>query len=282
MPVSVLYCEGSSQSLDSRVIRQLVPRTCTVRPVGSRMRIGETILADRTINPNLAGLVDRDFEDPNFNPIQIPIPCELEGIQIGWTWERKEIENYLIDPVVVQRALGRKAPKIEDYQAALDEAAKQVATYTAARMALNRFRFSNRWGDENKAFESKYTFPRRLGRDACEQQIRQRVQNDCGDRIITPETVLAEFERLRLLFSPEGEGFSHYLTFFSGKDLLLAMERSLAEFGFQSYDPIQPSPIAAFFAKVVPRIERAEEVWTWLPEWTALRDLILNTEFSGI
>ena len=72
-----------------------------------------------------------------------------------------------------------------------------------------------------------------------------------------------------------------YLTFFAGKDLLLAMKRSLEDFGFESHDPNRPSPISAFLERIVARIERAEAVWEWLPEWRVLRELITKTDFSA-
>jgi hypothetical protein len=73
-------------------------------------------------------------------------------VPLGWYWERKEIENYLIDPKVVKWALGDKAPPIDKYQTALDKAARKIASYTAAIIALSRVSYPNPpfngWGEE--------------------------------------------------------------------------------------------------------------------------------------
>ncbi|ACK70044.1 hypothetical protein PCC7424_1605 [Gloeothece citriformis PCC 7424] len=278
MSVNVVYCEGNAKSYDIRVIRQLLPK-CELRPLGGKGFI-EKIIADRAINPNLAGLFDRDFDYYDFTPSNTPLPCNYEGIHVGWKWERKEIENYLIDPIIVQRALGNKAPSIDNYKAALNQSASSIATYTAARIALSCFKFKNFWGDEIKqVFGSSYSFPKRLNKEACEQNIRNIVQDFKGDRLVTPENVLDKFEELLPSFLPGGKRFENYLIFFAGKDLLWQMKTQLEEFGFESNDPKITSPIPVFLEKVVSRLERSEEVWKWLPEWQALRELIINTDF---
>lgn len=66
MPVNVLDCEGNSRSYDIRLIRQLLPK-CEIRPLGGKQFMTQ-IIADRTINPNLAGLVYRDFSYYDFTP----------------------------------------------------------------------------------------------------------------------------------------------------------------------------------------------------------------------
>ncbi|MDZ8187122.1 MAG: DUF4435 domain-containing protein [Nostoc sp. ChiSLP02] len=278
MSVNLLYCEGNKKSYDIRVIRQLLPK-CEIRPLGGRTFM-EKIIADRAINPNLAGIIDRDFDYYDFIHTNSPIPYQYEGVHVGWKWQRKEIENYLIDPVVVQNALGRKAPPINLYQKALDEAAKEISVYTTARTALTCFKFQNRWGDKiQKVFESDHFFPKRLSLEACKQNIREIVRQNKGDRIVTAENVLNKFEELRESFSPGGFRFENYLTFFAGKDLLWTMRNKLIEFGFEATTSESNSPISVFLEKIVSRIERAEEVWAWLPEWQVFRQQIINTNF---
>lgn len=278
MSVNVLYCEGNSGSYDLIVIRQLLPK-CEIRPLGGRTFM-EKIIADRAINPNLAGLVDRDFDDYNFTPTNSPLRYTYEGVHIGWKWQRKEIENYLIDPVVVRRALGKKAPQIDLYQDALNEAAREIAVYTAARTALACFKFRNSWGDPiQQVFGSVHNFPRRLNLEACQQNIRDIVSKHKGDRIVTPEDVLHRFEDLLPSFRPDGFRFENYLTFFAGKDLLWMMRNKLTQFGFESTAPNVHSPVPVFLERIVKRIERAEDVWLWLPEWQAFREEFINASF---
>lgn len=279
MPINILYCEGNSKSIDVRAIRQLLPKNCTVYPIGGKRKFMDSIIADRAIDPNLAGLADRDFDCCDI--ILSNNPCHLfhQNVQVGWTWERKEIENYLIDPQVVRRALRGKSTEIqmEEYQVALSKAAENISTYTDARTALSCYGFKNCWG-EQVSNTSSYFFPKRLGKEACEQNIRQIVQENKGDRIVKPEDVLNKFERLLPLFRAGGVRFDNFLTFFAGKDLLYTMRDSLSKFGFESSQP-QISPQDVFLERVIKGMEKAEEVWTWLPEWQELRKLIINTTF---
>ena len=251
-----------------------------VQPLGGKTSsfLG-SIIADRTIKPNLAAIVDHDFDCRDFAPTNSPIPCVYQQVQVGWAWERKEIENYLLDPEFVRRALGRKAPPFEEYQSALNKAAKKIATYTAARTALACYQFKNFWGYpvKDNYFSSSYCFPSALDQAVCRVKIEETVRQFAGNRIVTHENVLEKFERLLPSFLPGGFRFEHCLTFFAGKDLLWAMKDELVEFGFDFDNPIQQ-----FLERLVKRMEHSQEdVWTWLSEWQTLRDLIVKTSFSA-
>ena len=62
------------------------------------------------------------------------------------------------------------------------------------------------------------------------------------------------------------------LTFFSGKDLLSGMERVGASFiRGTAWD---------FQNVLVERIVKSpEDIWTWLPEWQSLRNLVATMTF---
>lgn len=70
--------------------------------------MGDRIIARREAigRHDVFGILDRDFvrqwEEPSDSPIEW---TNLDRtIRFGWRWERKEIENHLVDPVVVDRA----------------------------------------------------------------------------------------------------------------------------------------------------------------------------------
>ena len=136
-------------------------------------------------------------------------------MQIGWLWQRKEIENYLLDPEIVRRALRRKAPPMDKYKAALKESAETIAAYTAARTALSCFRFTNSWGNR---VSNTYRFPgfSRLGRDKCRVKIAEIVRKDKGDRIVEVNNVLDKFDELRKKFRPGGYRFEHFFNLLCG------------------------------------------------------------------
>ncbi len=276
MPVSLLFCEGGSGRPDIRVLRAVVPGNCTIRPAESKYGLGQKILISRDImlNSVIAGLRDRDFDTDDRRPTDEPrewfVKEHNKTVQLGWYWERKEIENYLIDPVVVRNALGTKAPDPIVYRTSLQASAEFIADYTAARIALaiSRIRFSplsNSWGRERGS--DRHKFPDALGEADCCSAISAILKQYEQTQTIQENEVLSKFNTFLSICRPGGYRFQHFLTYFSGKDLLFGMETTLASFGFTS--PFE------FRERILKGIENsAEDVWTWLPEWTRLRELL--------
>jgi len=129
VPVNILYCEGISKSPDVQVLGVILHHSCVVRPVGSKQGLAQRILGAKDVISGsvIAGLRDRDFDNDDSPPSGAPrdwyITENNRQVPLGWYWERKEIENYLIDPKVVKRALGEDAPPAEEYRAALQNSA---------------------------------------------------------------------------------------------------------------------------------------------------------------
>jgi hypothetical protein len=276
VPVAYLYCEGSFEGTDIRVISQIAPRGCVVRPVGSKNRLAEAVIADRRRIPSLAGLVDRDFDCVQKTNNQQPIELFEGTIQVGWSWERKEIENYLLDPCVIeQTCIPKYGFTLDEYQEALQKVVERLKFYTAARTALSCSEFKDRWGSAiNNVFSARYSFPSNLERQACQTKIKEIVDQSRGDRIITSANVIEKFEELVSQFSTLGYRTSHPLVYHSGKDLLLAMKPHL-----DSWLPNPQNSIQTFTEQILKQLERSDKTWTWLPEWAALRELLENTEF---
>jgi hypothetical protein len=160
MPVNTLYCEGDIQSIDVQVLLKIVPDGCVVKPIGSKHGFRQRILGARDIQANMiiAGIKDRELDDDNSKPMNTPhewyATVKNQQVPLGWYWERKEIENYMIDPEVVKFVLGNKAPPIDKYKTALDKSARKIASYTAARIALSCVSYPNQpfncWGEERE------------------------------------------------------------------------------------------------------------------------------------
>jgi hypothetical protein len=279
VPINILYCEGGKGSPDIRVISHLCPPGCLVEPIGSKYGLSDRVRLVRKLKQSsIAGLRDRDFDfntddfSPKLTPGEWCVNDNQTRVQIGWYWERKEIENYLIDPEVVTRALGKKAPRLDQYQAALQASAERIADYTAARIALSLSRLprllplQNHWGEP----QWKHYFPERFGESDCRTEIAKIVKQYEQNQIVKESDVLNKFEEILPSCRPGGSRFDHYLTFFSGKDLLSAMKTALEMFNLSS----PPD----FREQLIGKIERStEDVWTWLPEWEKLRLLIQNT-----
>ncbi|MEC4895156.1 MAG: hypothetical protein SAL07_20535 [Oscillatoria sp. PMC 1051.18] len=276
MSVNILYCEGGKNSPDIRVLLNILSGICTVKPAGSKYGLDRQILFIKQENllPSsvVAALKDRDFDLneslPTHSPRNWLVKDNNQDIQIGWSWERKEIENYLIDPEVVSRALGSKAPPIENYRTALEESAKNIADYTAARIALSLSRqrllpLNNCWGG------GKHPFPDRLAESDCRVGITDVVRQYEQAQIIREDDVLNSFEQLLSVCRVGGVRFQNFLTFFSGKDLLCGMRSALIGWGLG--EPF------VFRERIVKGIENStEDISSWIPEWTQLRQVVQN------
>lgn len=122
MPVSVLLCEGGPNSPDLRVLSKLLIGLCQIRDSGGKYGMGDRIITWREARAKgnsldiCCGILDGDFISDWEIPKNEPRRWESidKKIHFGWRWERKEIENYLIDPVVVEKSLGNNSWAIGD------------------------------------------------------------------------------------------------------------------------------------------------------------------------
>ena len=140
------FCEGNDKSPDQRMLAILLSGICQVRGVGGKYEFSQRIRFARENKLEVFGIRDRDFnfEDTTYitsSPRKWQGKDNDKTILLGWYWERTEIENYLIDPHVVEKALSSKVTlSIQDYQSALAASAESLTYYTAARLALSRSR----------------------------------------------------------------------------------------------------------------------------------------------
>jgi hypothetical protein len=279
MPVGTLFVEGMAKAPEQTVLRQIVPTGCVVTPGGSKTGLADQVRGVRRARGLGGGVVaalrDRDFDQDSSAPQGAPRTWVAGRAKdwIGWTWERVEIENYLIDPVVVAAALGQRAPDPAKYERALDDAAQRIAAYTAARTALSLWPLyapmANRWGDA--VFGGDHRFPSDRSPEACRAAIRQVVVTYETKRRVEVDDVLERFEQLHAECQPGGIRFAHCLTFFSGKDLVLAIEPELGALGLGG-----PKN---FCKQVASKVELAtDDVATWVPEWSALRRAMEHVE----
>jgi hypothetical protein len=277
MPVSVLLCEGSPNSPDLRVLSKLLTGLCQVRDSGGKYGMGDRIKVQREVEEKgniCCGILDGDFiakwEIPKNEPRQWM--SSEEKIHFGWRWERKEIENYLIDPKVVEKSLGRMTPHMDTYKEALELARSSIAIYQAARTALSvhRPRFnplSSAFGKE--CGKEKHLFPAVLDEESCIKGILENIDKYRKTQSIDEKNVLESFESYKSECLEGGQRFNDFLQAFSGKDLLWAMNDWLADNGFIG--------ALAFREKIVNGIQRStEDISIWLPEWDKLRTIIAN------
>ena len=268
--MSLLFCEGGPGSPDVRVLGKVLAGRCEVRPFGSKYGMGNRVKGGREAigRTSVFGILDRDFPEVWDTPTGTPRPwIASDGVVLGWRWERREIENYLIDPVVVARALGKDAPPPDSYTAALGAARDRLTFYQAARAALSdrrrRFRqLSSSFG--RKRGREDHPLPDDPTEQACRKGIKENVEAYDAARCVTIEDVNAVFDTRKPEFAAGGARYDHYLAAFAGKDILWAMDEDICGFGFDGVLP--------FREKVLVGIQNStDDLGDWLPEWKALQ-----------
>jgi hypothetical protein len=186
MTLKKLFCEGIKGGPDSRILQLLIgERGPEVTPLGDKYGLGNFIRYEQDNGLVVLGIRDRDFDradmlkpsPPQHKPVPWVIKLNEAERQIGWYWERVEVENYLIDPALVQYVF----PRLSEYPSWLEQAADHIAVYTAARMTLSfhrikrRIPHENHWGDGLNLWGGKHFFPQEITlREAfCLENIRR-------------------------------------------------------------------------------------------------------------
>lgn len=277
MPVSLLLCEGGERSPDVRVLAKLLAGRCQILPLGGKYKMGDRILARREAlgRDTVFGLLDGDFARDWAPPTDRPRDWKSSDgtIIFGWRWERKEIENYLLDPAVVAPAfsqMGTTLPAGDAYQRALETARDQIAHYQAARAALaaSRIRFKDlpsSFGREHPKL--RHTFPDQFDESSCRDGLRRTVREHAQTQAIDPDEVEASYTKLLPQFLKTGPRNVAFLHAFAGKDILLAIDATLRGFGFPG--------ARVFREKVLIGLEQAtDDIADWIPEWKQLRELM--------
>jgi hypothetical protein len=273
MPVSLLLCEGEANCPDVRVLTKLLAGRCAVLPSGGKYGMGDRIKARREAigKGTIYGLLDGDFVADFAIPTNQPrLWRGSDKTHLGWRWERKEIENYLVDPEVVRRALGAPAPSPADYRTTVEQARDAITVYQAARIALSvrRPRFSplaNCFGPERG--KGRHPFPDALDETSCLDGIRQVVADYQARLVVSNADIQGEFKTRLPECQPGGPRFNAFFHAFSGKDLVWSMTPALQAFGFAS--------AATFLERILVGIEQTtDDLGAWLAEWGALQLLM--------
>ena len=182
----------------------------------------------------------------------------------------KEIENYLIDPIVVARALGAKAPPSDVYKETLDRAAREISDYTAARRALSLCRLKvkqlqNKWGTPRG--HDRHLFPENLARSSCRKELKRIVRRQTHGTLPEPKHVIAEFRKQLPFHGRTGVLRAHYLHTYAGKDLLVQMDGDLKRLGFGNFGDFRERILIGIR-------DTPDDIASWLPEWDSLRTVI--------
>lgn len=223
MPVTKLFVEGE---LDEELLATILAGSPVVERRGGKYGLQGAVLRERE-STGMAGLHflrDRDFDfEPVFgrSPTPVPIRTERAQLLVGWHWFRHSIECYLLEPMLMSRALAR--PK-EDFDALILQAAAELGNYQAARWTIGQVRTKLPPSRHLETFPPSCAEELRLPTDCSEQASWSWLSNST-QTFITPlaaafaEGALREsFDRYRTTFS--SFSVADILIWYSGKDLL--------------------------------------------------------------
>lgn len=183
----------------------------------------------KIINATVCYIRDRDFDF--FPPVNLTTPTidntTPGGNPLGWRWCRLEIENYLVEPVLVNASLGWPQPAFE---AELIASANAIRYYQAARWTIGQ---SRKVLPPAKDFPTKpagithnFQVPANLGQPACQNWVNTQASTYLSsvDSIMQAGVIAAELASHENRFTTNFcSNLSDILLWFSGKDLLAQM-----------------------------------------------------------
>lgn len=266
MPVSVLLCEGVDNGPDVRLLGAILRGTgVSIEPSGGKDGFSNLVRSRRRQNPRVCGLSDGDFprKPETWTPPTDAGPrvWKLQDAMLGWMWQRKEVENYFIDPDVLQRALRWDAAKRTAYVTQLERLLDALGHATAARIALTA------------CAPRKLRLDTAVPLDATEDKLREhlreraRVYNDGAGLDVAK--LIEAFERHAPECLPGGRFRARALEVFAGKDVFARLQNTS---GFAAELKNKPR----LEETILDALLRDEAPHEWLPEWTALRAAVMS------
>jgi len=255
---------------------QLLHAVCGGHPLVIAVKSLKNSLAPRTrIEREKPGgacvfyLRDRDFDYEPPGQLGQPIVDKIEkGTILGWRWCRHSIENYMLEPAIVCAALQTETAV---YRPALQEAGDRIKYYQAARWAI---------GLSRQALPPHYELDTGLGgkkdffvpeAQALTQQANRtwvlghvKTFLDQVETRLDEKAIAQSFEKHVNLFETHVcDSAESLLIYFSGKDLMIALEPWWRAIGIQGANDFRGT-IRDWMMK------NPEEILVALPEWQAL------------
>ncbi|WP_295436507.1 hypothetical protein [uncultured Thiodictyon sp.] len=225
MPVNLLFVEGN---LDSEILAAVFAGSLVVRRGGSKDGLAPQARYEREKNAvKAAYLRDRDFDHEPPQDCHAATVDRLDGDTVlGWRWARHEIENYLLDPAIVERAIGISG---HDWSATLTDVGCRIRWYQIARWTIGQVRrvlppshqLRTRPAGLNELALPALT-DERFSREWCLTSIGHFLEQVTGK--MSPECVEATVTRYSEVLTEESLGnIETTLAWCSGKDLLAGL-----------------------------------------------------------
>lgn len=275
MPVTTLFVEGD---LDAQLLAPFLAGAPAIEKGGSKNALAPRIRQERArkvqgAKPDPRYLRDRDFDFlPEMTSAQ-PVEDKTEaGLALGWRWARHEIESYMLEPHFVTQCLCIDQGA---YESALVEAARTIKFYQAARWTIGQartplpppYKFGTSPDDRNGR---EFYLPGALDSGCLREWARAHARSFL-ERIspeLDEEKIGRAFDDFISRFSDDFlQTPENVLVWFSGKDLIKALEPWLLEGGVLSTGDFRIKLRDWMTSHI-------EDVTEHLSEWRALRNLL--------
>ena len=282
----LLLCEGTESAADSVVLQKLCGKIVRVVPVGSRFGMKHRIEVLRKVQDFPAyAILDRDFPQKWESQSCLPIPWMTQENSIskcyGWYWERKEIENYLIDPIVVRESLGESVFDWNEYTDALKIARDKISSYQAARLTLSVLGRTGQYyvassKGVHRGSSDHYRFPEegQLDEVTCDEWIAS-THAEYENRHLSRFNSLDNlYHQYRIECNEGGIRFENYMAAFSGKDIAWCLNGWLRKKGFQG--------TKHFLNSILEGIAGSKtDITQWLFEWNRFYSVVVQRVSSA-
>ena len=229
MPVTRLLVEGE---LDAQLLAPVFAGNPVVEPIKS----SKNALAPRTrterqkMGPCVSYLRDRDFDYKPPTQLNQPTVDKTDNTSVlGWRWRRHSIENYMLEPSIGCAALGVEN---EPYCETLCESGNRIKYYQAARWAIGIARsalppYYELRTQPDEANEFYLPSDDGLTQDATKNWVLGHVET-FADRVqpnLKADSITQSYDKYVAIFENEEIiAVETVLLYFSGKDLMLALE----------------------------------------------------------
>jgi len=224
MSLNKLFVEGK---LDVEIYTKVFAGSLTIERGGSKNSLRPQAGNDRKVGIHAGYLRDRDFDFSPPKKMDVPTVDSPKADQPwGWRLNRHEVENYLLDPKVIQAKFS-----IDEgiWQQHLCEAGRKIRWYQIARWVVGHARANlppNYRLQTSPEDVDEMRLPQDLNEQPslqwCRETIREYLTRVTG--ALNEETVEAQIEVLRNQFSDElPDDPLRVATWCSGKDLFAAL-----------------------------------------------------------
>jgi len=287
MPVKKLFVEGN---LDIALLNPIFAGSPVLTQGGSKdslrpqarreIDMDKVRCNERGEEPDKSKVVagylrDRDFDFEPPNDLSKPtMDRDIDGIPFGWRWCRHEIESYLIEPSLINRATSWPKAEIED---AIRDIAKNIRYYEAARWTIGAVRSALPPHHELKTRpddlkRKDFALPSDLSCLAVNIWAINTIDSYRAHFIgITDNNTVKE--KFKYFITRFDDAFTddveNVLVWFSGKDILAAMDEWIKTKNKRIDHP-------AKFVETIRDwvIANPEQTLELLPEWAGLREAL--------